>query len=88
MNVRLKRLRFRSAHRGTKEIDLILGAFAETRLAHLDLGQLDRYEALLDCQDPNLYEWIVGLAPPSAEHDTDVLHMIRAFAARGSAVPC
>ncbi|MCC7276211.1 MAG: succinate dehydrogenase assembly factor 2 [Alphaproteobacteria bacterium] len=79
MDVRLKRLRFRSAHRGTKEIDLILGAFAERRLDSLDAGQLDRYEALIDSQDPNLYEWIAGLAPPPPEHDTDVLRMIREF---------
>lgn len=78
MNVRLKKLRFRSAHRGTKEIDLILGGFAERHLESLSPEQLDRYEALIESQDPNLYDWIAGLAPAPAEYDTDVLAMIRA----------
>ena len=78
MDVRLKKLRFRSAHRGTKEIDLILGSFAEHRLESLSPDQLDRYEALIETQDPTLYDWIVGLAPAPAEYDTDVLALIRA----------
>jgi antitoxin CptB len=76
MDVRLKKLLFRSAHRGTKEIDLILGGFAANQ--SLTPGQLDRYEALIETQDPNLYDWLAGLAPAPAEYDTDVLAMIRA----------
>ncbi|BBK32621.1 antitoxin CptB [Stella humosa] len=78
MDVRLKKLLFRSAHRGTKEIDLILGGFAAARLESLSPDQLDRYEALIETQDPNLYDWLVGLAPVPAEYDTDVLALIRA----------
>lgn len=78
MDVRLKKLRFRSAHRGTKEIDLILGGFAERHLESLSPDQLDRYEALIESQDPSLYDWIVGLAPVPPEYDTDVLALIRA----------
>jgi antitoxin CptB len=42
-----KRLRFRSWHRGTREMDLILGRFADAHLAAMDRGQLDRYGRLL-----------------------------------------
>lgn len=77
MDVRLKKLLFRSAHRGTKEIDLILGGFAADRLESLTPEQLDRFEALIETQDPNLYDWLAGLAPPPPEFDTDVLAMIR-----------
>ncbi|MGE0724878.1 MAG: succinate dehydrogenase assembly factor 2 [Alphaproteobacteria bacterium] len=79
MHERLKKLRFRSAHRGTKEIDLLLGGFAERHLDSLTADQVDRYEALIETQDPNLYDWIVGRAAPPPEHDTDVLAMIRSF---------
>ena len=76
---RLKRLAFRSWHRGFKEADLMLGHFADKHLHTLTPDQLDRYETLLaaDCHD--LFGWIVGRAPVPAEHDHDVMTMIRSF---------
>src|ERR1700680_2843343 len=70
-DTRRKRLLFRSWHRGTREADLILGSFAEANLAGFDDGQLDRYEALLNVPDPDLFDWIVGRAdpPPECDHD-------------------
>ncbi|ETX14873.1 hypothetical protein OCH239_21220 [Roseivivax halodurans JCM 10272] len=65
--VRLKRLKMRSSRRGTKEMDLILMRFAETRLPDLGAEELDRYEALLEESDTELYTWISGqIAPPEA----------------------
>ena len=46
-----------SWHRGTRESDLILGRFAEAHLAGFDAAQLDRYEALLECADADLFDW-------------------------------
>jgi len=58
--IRRSRLLFRCWHRGTLESDLILGRFAEAHVADLDSAQLERFEVLLDCADPNLFDWIVG----------------------------
>src|ERR1700676_471039 len=55
---RRKRLLFRSWHRGTREADLILGSFAEQHLVAFDEAQLDRYEALLDQPDPDIFDWL------------------------------
>lgn len=64
---RLKRLAMRSARRGTKEMDIILGRYAEAHLAVMDGPALDRYEALLDENDQDLYQWVTGqVAPPDA----------------------
>ena len=80
--IRVRRLLFRSWHRGTQESDLILGTFAEGALAGFDDEQLDRFEALLDCTDPDLFDWIiVGIRPPP-EHDHDVTRMLRNFCTR------
>ena len=57
--IRRKRLLFRSWHRGTRESDLILGRFADSHLAGFDEAQLDRYEALLDCADADIFDWVV-----------------------------
>jgi succinate dehydrogenase flavin-adding protein (antitoxin of CptAB toxin-antitoxin module) len=58
---------------------LIAGSFAEVRLAGLDSVQLEQFEALLACPDPDLLDWIVnGIAPPP-EHDHDVMRLLRGF---------
>ncbi|EAR49437.1 TPR repeat family protein [Oceanicola granulosus HTCC2516] len=65
---RLKRLRMRSMRRGMKEMDLLLMAFADARLAGLSGSELDAYERLLEESDQDLYAWISGAAPVPAAH--------------------
>ena len=81
-DLRYRRLMFRCWHRGTQESDLIFGPFAETSLNGFDSSQLDRLEALLDCTDPDLFDWILGGFTPPPEHDHDVMQMLRDFSAR------
>ena len=65
-----KQLRFRSWHRGTREMDLLLGRFADANLAQMDRGQLDRYAWLLENSDPDIYIWVTGReAPPDTIGD-------------------
>ena len=65
--VRLKRLTMRSWRRGTKEMDLILGPFADARLGDLTTADLDLYEALLEENDQDLMAYVMGqTAPPDA----------------------
>lgn len=78
MDDRRKKLRFRAWRRGFREIDLILGGFADRHLARLDEGGLDAFERLLDAPDQEVYAWIVGQAEPPVECDTPTLAMIRA----------
>jgi antitoxin CptB len=65
---RLKRLRIRSWRRGTKEMDLLLGPYADAALAELDGAALDAFEALLAENDQDLYAWISGAAPSDPRH--------------------
>jgi len=58
--IRLKRLRIRSWHRGIKEMDLILGQFADSELAHLDEATLELYDRMLEENDWDLYYWVTG----------------------------
>jgi antitoxin CptB len=75
--LRCKRLLFRCWHRGTQEIDLIFGTFAETTLADFSTEQLDRFETLLDCDDTDLFDWVTGRRAPLPAHDHDVMRMLR-----------
>lgn len=78
MDDRRKKLRFRAWRRGFREIDLILGAFADRNLDALDATGLDAFEALLQAPDQEVYAWIVGQEAAPAEHDTPTLALIRA----------
>lgn len=75
---RLKRLRMRSWRRGTKEMDLILGPFADASLEALPEPVLDAFEALLSESDQDLYLWVSGADEAPAAH-RDLLLRIRAF---------
>ncbi len=77
--VRRKRLKFRSWHRGTREMDLILGRFADAHIDAMTAGQLDRYAALLENSDPDIYDWLTDRAVPPPAADTDVLQLLRRF---------
>ena len=81
LDVRRRRLLFRCWHRGTQESDFILGSFAEESLKSLEGAQLERFEALLDCTDPDLFDWIFSGHAPPPEHDHDVMGLLRAFCA-------
>jgi antitoxin CptB len=80
--IRRKRLKYRSQHRGTKELDLLLGHFAAERLDALDPGQIDRFEALLEAPSPLVYAWVIGQDAPPPDMDTDILHLLRNFTLR------
>ena len=58
--IRLKRLKFRSAHRGIKEADILLGHFAETYLDDLSIQEVDDYERLLREPDSDIIAWITN----------------------------
>jgi antitoxin CptB len=61
---RLKRMVMRSWRRGTKEMDLILGPYANARIEGLDPATLDLFDALLLENDQDLYFWVTGAKVP------------------------
>ena len=76
---RLKRMAMRSWRRGTKEMDLVLGPFADAHLAALTEAELDLYDALLAENDQDLMAWILGQSAPPP-HLASLLARITAFA--------
>ncbi len=58
-----KRLIFRSEHRGTKEMDLLMGSFAKKYIHEFNAEQLSWYDDLIENNDPDLYNWIIGKEP-------------------------
>ena len=77
--IRRKRLLYRSWHRGTKELDLFIGAFADAHLVELSPEQLDRYEAILERDETDIYGWLSRRQPVPPELDNDVMAMILSY---------
>lgn len=73
--IRLKRLRMRAWHRGIKEMDLILGGWADAHLASADDATLDLFEAVLEEADQDLYQWVSGQRP-APDHIAEFLEQI------------
>ncbi|MBM3489901.1 MAG: succinate dehydrogenase assembly factor 2 [Alphaproteobacteria bacterium] len=78
-NLRRKRLRYRSLHRGTKELDLILGGFAARHLDGFDAGQLACYEAIIESDEHRLYRWLTRAEAVPPEIDGPVMRQLLAF---------
>lgn len=77
--IRRKKLLFRSWHRGTRELDLIFGAFADAAIETLDDGELDDYERLLNLPDTDLMDWMLSGTPVPGEIDSALLRRVLAF---------
>jgi len=57
---RMKRLRFRGWHRGTREADLLIGGFFDTHSASWSDDEADWFEMLLEEQDVDIMGWAIG----------------------------
>ena len=77
--IRRRRLRYRAWHRGTKEMDLVLGPFADAHLEVYGAPELDRLEALMDEEDTDLLKWVMGQEPFPPDADADLLGTIIAY---------
>ena len=76
---RRKRLRFRAWHRGTQEMDLVLGRFVDASITTLSDDEIETLEALMEAPDPELYLWIAGTAEVPSNFDTGLFRKIVAF---------
>ena len=72
-------LLFRSRHRGIREMDLVLGPFADARLAAMSEAELDEYERWLDVPDQQIFAWVNGAEAAPAEFDTALFRALIVF---------
>ncbi|HEY4200466.1 MAG TPA: succinate dehydrogenase assembly factor 2 [Devosiaceae bacterium] len=77
--MRRRRMRYRAWHRGTKEMDLIFGPYADAHIDSLSVPELDRLETLMDEEDVDLLKWVLGQEPPRADIDLGMLETLTRF---------
>ena len=76
---RRKRLLFRCWHRGIREMDLILGRFADAEIAGLTNDELDQFERLLEVPDPDFYAALTGSVPLAPHYASRLFDRIKSF---------
>jgi antitoxin CptB len=79
LDVRRRKLLFRAWRRGVREMDLIVGRFADVFIDKFDDASLDEFERLIEAPNAELYAWVVGDAAAPANYDTAVLRQLIGF---------
>jgi antitoxin CptB len=79
LEVRRRRALWRANHRGTKEMDLMIGAYARQMLAAMHGPDLDLFERMLAVPDPELNAWLLDPEPVIAEQFRQLMGDIRRF---------
>lgn len=79
LDPRRRRILFRAWHRGIREMDLILGQFAEAEIASLSDAELDELETIMREEDNDLVRWITGEQPLPERFATVLFARIAAY---------
>ncbi|MBO0664456.1 succinate dehydrogenase assembly factor 2 [Jiella sp. MQZ9-1] len=87
LDVRRRKALFRSWHRGIREMDLVLGQFADARIGTMSDNELTDYEHLMEAPDRDLFAWLTGESETPQNYDTPMFRQIRAFHVGGWPAP-
>jgi len=87
LDARRRKLLFRAWRRGVREMDLIVGRFADVHIDKFDDAALDDFERLIEVPNAELYAWVTGNQTVPAKYDTTVLRQLLHFHRQTGAAP-
>ncbi|WP_010163580.1 FAD assembly factor SdhE [Sphingomonas sp. PAMC 26617] len=76
-DIRLKRLHFRSHHRGTKEADLLIGGFFDSAHQRWDDAEIALFEDLIEEQDVDIMAWAIGMEPAPERYAGSIVEALK-----------
>lgn len=79
LNPRRRRLLYRAWHRGTREMDLMIGRFADHALTTMSDAELTDFELLIEVPDRDLFAWICGREETPGNYATPIFHALKTF---------
>lgn len=79
LDARRRKALYHAWHRGIREMDLLLGNFADAVIGDLSEAELGEFELLMEVPDHDLFGWISGQADVASNYDTGLFHRIREF---------
>ena len=77
LEFRRRRALWRAGHRGMKELDLVLGAYARAHVHGMDGDALAHFESILAEADTDLFDWVMGTAPVPAQYRGPVIEALQ-----------
>jgi antitoxin CptB len=79
LDPRRRRILFRAWHRGIREMDLIMGRFADAAIDTMSDAELDDFERLIEVPDRDLFRWITGEDATPSNFDTAFFRRVKTF---------
>jgi antitoxin CptB len=79
LDPRRRRILFRAWHRGIREMDLIMGRFADAAIDTMSDAELDDFERLIEVPDRDLFRWITGEDATPSNYDTAIFRRVKTF---------
>jgi antitoxin CptB len=79
LDPRRRKILFRAWHRGIREMDLLMGQFADAEIGTLTESELDDFEALIEVPDRDLFSWITGTEEAPSNYDTALFRRLKVF---------
>ena len=79
LELRRRRAGYRAAHRGTKEMDWLLGRYADWALPGMGEEDLTRFERFLSIADPELHHWILHPETCTGSEFSSLINQLRSF---------
>ena len=83
LDAQRRKLLFRAWHRGMRELDLIMGRFADRAIRELTADELQEFEQLMEVPDRELLAWITGEREVHVSYDGALFRRLRDFNLRG-----
>ena len=82
-----RRILFRAWHRGTREMDMLMGRFADHALAGLPDDEVLEFEALIEVPDRDLFAWLTDVQPVPDNYNTTLYQKLKAFHVTSPLIP-
>ncbi|HEY8565327.1 MAG TPA: succinate dehydrogenase assembly factor 2 [Beijerinckiaceae bacterium] len=79
LDPRRRKVLFRAWHRGIREMDLIMGRFADVEIGGFSEEELDEFERLIEVPDRDLFRWITGEDETPSNYDTALFRRLKSF---------
>ncbi|WP_112663474.1 succinate dehydrogenase assembly factor 2 [Microvirga flavescens] len=79
LDVRRRQILFRAWHRGMREMDLIMGRFADAEIGNLSEDEVTEFERLIEVLDRDLLGWVTGEIAIPTNYDTPLFRRLKGF---------
>jgi antitoxin CptB len=79
LDSRRRRAAWRASHRGTKELDMLIGCYADATLPSMAEAELCRFEEFLNLEDPALQSWLLAPGIEAGHEHADIVAAVRQF---------